>query len=293
MRTSGWPGAMFQRSSGRIITRLGRRHGPRQRDTHRGGITMIAVAGIFTSQAGVERAIVRLCMLGIPEEHINCLFPGASMSELETVPTTDAVQHGIGKFVGGLIGGAHGAFGGLVGAAVVSAVLPGVGPVMGLGLAAAALLGAGGVVAGAAVGGALEDSLEVGLPKDELFIYEDALRQGRAVLIVMAKDTSQADAVRAVLASAGAESLDAAREHCLLGLRDSAAEEYTAECYDFGSDEPLYRQGFEAALQPAIAGKSYAEALDFLRMHYTNAYREEAFQRGYARGRAYYEGLRD
>jgi hypothetical protein len=241
----------------------------------------------------VEHAIARLSLLGIPEEHINCLFPGASMSALETVPTTDAEQPGIGKVVGGLIGGAHGAFGGLFGAAVVSAVIPGVGPVIGLGLAAAALLGAGGVVAGAALGGALEDTLDVGLPKDELFIYEDALRQGRAVLIVMARDASQADEVRETLAMAGAESLDAAREYWWLGMRDAEAEEYTTQGFDFRADEPVYRQGFEAALQTAVAGKSYEEALDFLRRHYADTYRDEAFRRGYARGLAYYEGLRE
>src|SRR6267142_2193361 len=126
----------------------------------RGGIIMIAVVGIFTSRASVERAIERLRALGIPQEHINCLFPGASISELDTVPTTDAEQPGIGK---------------VVGAAVASAVVPGIGPVMAVGLAAAALLGLGGAVAGAAAGNALENSLEVGLPKDELYIYEDAL----------------------------------------------------------------------------------------------------------------------
>jgi hypothetical protein len=164
---------------------------------------------------------------------------------------------------------------------------------MGIGLAAAGLLGLGGAVAGAAVGGALENTLEVGLPKDELFIYEDALRQGRAVLIVMAKDTDQADQVREAMVAAGAESIDAAREHWWLGMRDAEAEVYTAEGLDFTTDEALYRKGFEAALQAATAGKSYAEALDFLQSHYPEEYREEPFRRGYARGRAYHEGLRE
>jgi hypothetical protein len=164
---------------------------------------------------------------------------------------------------------------------------------MAIGLAAAALLGAGGVVAGAAVGGALENTLAVGLPKDELFIYEDALRQGRSVLIVLTDDTNQADEVREALAWAGAESLDAAREHWWLGMRDAEAEAYTAEGLDFTTDEPLYRRGFEASLQPAAAGKSYAEALDFLQTYYPEAYREEAFRRGYARGRTYHESLRE
>jgi hypothetical protein len=254
---------------------------------------MISVVGIFTSQAGVGRAIERVRTLGIPEDHINCLLPGASPAQLDAVPTTDAEQPGMGKVVGGVVGGVTGASHALFGAAVASAILPGVGPVMGLGLAAAALLGVGGAVAGAAVGGALERTLEVGLPKDELFIYEDALRQGRSVLIVFAKDTDQADQVRGVLASAGAESLDAAREQWWLGMRDAEAEAYTAEGLDFTTDEPLYRRGFEAALQPETAGKSYAEALDFLQTHYPEACRAEAFRRGYARGRSYREGLRE
>ena len=254
---------------------------------------MITVVGIFTSREAVERAIERLRALGIAEEHINCLLPGASPAELDAVPTTDAEQPGMGKVVGGVVGGVTGASHALFGAAIVSAIIPGVGPVMGIGLAAAGLLGLGGAVAGAAVGGALENTLEVGLPKDELFIYEDALRQGRAVLIVMAKDTDQADQVREAMVAAGAESIDAAREHWWLGMRDAEAEVYTAEGLDFTTDEALYRKGFEAALQAATAGKSYAEALDFLQSHYPEEYREEPFRRGYARGRAYHEGLRE
>jgi hypothetical protein len=254
---------------------------------------MIAVVGIFASRAGVEHAIERLRALGIPQEHINCLFPGASIAELNTVPTTDAEQPGMGTVVGGVVGGVTGASGGLLGAAVASAVVPGIGPVMAVGLAAAALLGLGGAVAGAAAGGALENTLEVGLPKDELYIYEDALRQGRTVLIILAKDTNQADEVREVLAWAGAESLDAAREHWWLGMRDAEAEVYTTQGLDFTTDEPLYRKGYEAALQPAAAGKSYADALDFLQIHYAEVYREEAFRRGYARGYLYRQGLRE
>ena len=254
---------------------------------------MIAVVGIFTSRASVERAIERLRALGIPQAQINCLFPGASSAELDTVPTTDAEQPGMGKVVGGVVGGATGAFGGLLGAAVASAVVPGIGPVMAVGLAAAALLGLGGAVAGAAAGDALENTLEVGLPKDELYVYEDALRQGRIVLIVLTEDKDQADEVREALAWAGAESVDAAHEHWWLAVRDAEAEAYTAQGFDFTRDEPLYRKGFEAALQPGAAGKSYTDALDFLQSHYPEGCREEAFRRGYARGQAYREGLRE
>jgi hypothetical protein len=253
---------------------------------------MITVVGIFTSQAGAQRAIERVRALGIRDEHINCLLPGASPEQLDAVPTTDAEQPGMGKVVGSVVGGVTGASHGILGAAVVSAIIPGVGPVMAIGLAAAALLGAGGAVAGAAVGGALENTLQVGLPKDELFIYEDALRQGRSVLIVLTEDTTQADQVREALASAGAESLDAARDHWWLGMRDAEAEAYAAEGLDFTTDEPLYRKGFEAALRPEAAGKSYSEALSFLQTHFPEEYREEAFRRGYVRGRAYFEDLK-
>jgi hypothetical protein len=99
--------------------------------------------------------------------------------------------------------------------------------------------------------------------------------------------------VREVLTWAGAESVDAARERWWLGLRDVEAEAYTAQGFDFTKDEPLYRKGFEAALQPAAAGKSYAEALNFLQSYYPEVYREEAFRHGYARGQVYCEGLRE
>lgn len=253
---------------------------------------MEPVVGIFTSRQGVERAIERMRALGIPPDHLNCLFPGASNAQLDTVPTTDAEQPGMGKVLGGVVGGVTGASQGLLGAAVVTALVPGVGPVMAIGLAAAALLGVGGAVAGAAVGGALEDALEVGLPKDELFLYEDALRQGRMVLIVLTAQEEQADAVREALVQAGAESIDAARERWWLGVRDAEAEVYTAAGRDFTVDEPVYRKGFEAALQPATAGKSYGDALEFLQTFYVDVYREEAFRRGYARGQTYYESLR-
>jgi hypothetical protein len=147
-------------------------------------------------------------------------------------------------------------------------------------------------VAGASAGGALENSLAVGLPKDELFVYEDALRQGRTVLIVLTEQEEEAARVRDVLTQAGAESLDAAREHWWLGMRDVEAETYSAHGGDFSHDDARYRRGFEAALQPETSGKGYDEVLEYLHMHYADIYREEAFHRGYARGRAYQEDLR-
>jgi len=173
---------------------------------------------------------------------------------------------------------------------VLSALIPGIGPITALGLAALSVVGlVGGALAGATAGGALEDVLSKGLPKDELFVYKDALRKGRTVLLITTEDASQAEAARAVLAQASAESVDAAREAWWVGLRDAEEASYTAQGGDFTKDEVVYRCGFQAALHADIAGKSYTDAVRYLRAHYPDVYSSAAFQNGYARGQAYYE----
>ena len=57
-------------------------------------------------------------------------------------------------------------------------LIPGVGPVIAGGIIGAAILGVGGAATGAAAGAALERELADGLPHDELYLYEDALRKG-------------------------------------------------------------------------------------------------------------------
>jgi hypothetical protein len=180
----------------------------------------------------------------------------------------------------------------MLGAAVVSALVPGIGTITAIGLTAIALLGmAGGAVAGAVAGGSLENAMSTGLPKDELFIYKDALRQGRTVLVVLTDDATQAEAVREALEHAGAESLDAARQQWWVGMRDAEAEAYMAQGGDFTQDEAVYQQGFEAALQVETAGKPYEDVQGYLRTRYADVYDTMAFRHGYARGRAYTEKL--
>ena len=60
-----------------------------------------------------------------------------------------------------------------------------------------------------------------------------------------------------MLAQAGAESIDAAREEWWVGLRDAEEETYRAQGRDFKADEAAYRRGFELALNPKRRGKSY------------------------------------
>src|SRR5215213_4982544 len=108
-----------------------------------------------------------------------------------------------------------------IGAAAASLFVPGVGPVIAAGLIGAALLGAGGAATGIAAGGAMEDSMAEGLPHDELFVYEDALRRGRSVVLVVADDEVGEGVARDLFNEVGAESVDAARDAWWVGLRDA------------------------------------------------------------------------
>ena len=255
---------------------------------------MSTVAGIFQSRAEMERAATNLRSAGIAEDRVNLLTPGTTTEEIEeAVPTTETEQPGMGGAIGGTVGGALGAAGGMtIGAAAASLLVPGVGPVLAAGVIGAALLGVGGAAAGAAAGDSFEDAVE-GLPHDELYVYEDALRQGRSVLIVVADDDAQAEAARGILSQAGAESVDAARDNWWVGLRDAEEAEYTGQGGDFKRDEVVYRRGFEAAQQSRLRGRSYDEAMEGLRERYSDAYQTDAFRRGYERGRSYQQGLRE
>lgn len=256
---------------------------------------MRTIAGIFKSRTDAERAVEQLRTIGTPEERISLLTPGTTGAELDAaVPTTETEQPGMGKALGGAVGGALGVAGGLhLGAAVASFFVPGVGPILAAGLVGAALLGAGGAATGVAAGGALEDNVAEGLPQDELYVYEDALRKGHSVVIVVAEDDERGAAARGVLTEAGAESLDAARDNWWVGLRDAEASEYTEEGSDFQTDEPFYRRGFEASLHPQTRGQSFDEAGETLRERYSDAYENAAFRRGYERGHSYHRSLNE
>ena len=253
---------------------------------------MSTVAGIFNSSAEAERAVEGLRAAGFGEESISILTPGTSPQQLDDVPTTETEQEGMGKAVGGLVGGALGiAGGGALSAAAASLLIPGVGPVLAAGLIGAALLGAGGAATGMAAGGALEDSMAEGLPHDELFVYEEALRRGRSVVLVVAGDEVGEGISRDLFKEVGAESVDAARESWWVGLRDAEEAEYTVDGGDFGVDEPVFRRGFEASLHPRARGRAYAEDAERLRECYGAECDESAFRRGYERGRRYEKGL--
>jgi len=236
---------------------------------------MTTVAGVFRTRESAGQAVLDLAQSGL--SNFNLIAPG-STDKADTEPVTSSEQPGMGAAVGRVIGGALGIAGGFeLATAATSLLLPGVGPVLAIGAGAAALFGAAGAVGGAAAGAALEQASTPGLPADELFVYKDALRQGRSVIFVHAVNPAEAARARTLLENAGAESIDAAREEWWIGLRSGEQEHYRTLGGDFSEDEQDYRRGFEAALrQPGAGAASGTES--------------GAYRHGYERGRAYTHG---
>jgi hypothetical protein len=241
-----------------------------------------ATVGIFRTSSSARDAC-RAVHERVPAARLRLFAPDTTVGELSAaLPTDDSEQPGMGSAVAGVVGGA-------VGAAAASLLLPPVGAIAIAGIAAGALLGAG---SGMVAGSALEEDLSEGLPRDELFVYEDALQKGRVVVAAFVAEDDELDAARATLEAAGAETVDAAREEWWVGLRDAEAEEYRVGG-DFGQDEPLFRRGFEAALHGEPVDLTEEDAATYLVARYPDVYQNEAFRRGWARGRAHLARVRN
>src|SRR5260370_14194384 len=166
------------------------------------------------------------------------------------------------KAIGALVGGAAGLSGGPL---IVAALVPGVGPITAIGLLGGAVLAAAGASVGAVAGGKLENAMTDGLPEDELFVYEDALRQGRSVLVTLAGDEAEAARFRELLKAEGAESVDAAREQWWIGLRGAEQEHYSKFGRNLSDDEKFYRLGLQYAAQAPTRCKEYDQVMAELR----------------------------
>jgi len=233
--------------------------------------------------------------LGLPDDRVTLLSPGSTATDLRSVPVVAAEQPGMAKAIGALVGGAAGLSGGPL---IVAALVPGVGPITAIGLLGGAVLAAAGASVGAVAGGKLENAMTDGLPEDELFVYEDALRQGRSVLVTLAGDEAEAARFRELLKAEGAESVDAAREQWWIGLRGAEQEHYSKFGRNLSDDEKFYRLGFESALHARTRCKEYDQVMaemsaeiEELERQYPGAEVAEPFQRGYERGRDYYQRL--
>jgi hypothetical protein len=250
---------------------------------------MEIITGIFRTRAEAEAAVDELKSVGVPDGRIGLLRPGVTEKELETkLPVSDTENPGMGTAMGAAVGGALGAAtGASLGAAAASLLVPGVGPVIAVGLVAATLLGAAGATTGAMAGKSLEEALGEGLPHEDLYVYEEALRRGYSVVVSFAADGEQADRSREALERYGSEGIESIRESWWRSLREKERSHYQATGSDFDRDELSYRRGFQAALHPKLRGKSYAEAEPDLRMRFKGEELTRAFRQGYERGLAY------
>ena len=256
---------------------------------------MEAISGVFKTRSRAENAVKEALAAGIPADRVTLLTPGAVdqvNKEILEVPTDTAEQQGMGKAIGALAGGGVGFAGG----SLLMALVPGLGPITAVGLLGAAILGAAGATIGATVGNELETSTTEGLPEDEIFVYEDALRQRRSVVIVLAEDKQQASLLRELLKTQSAESIDAAREQWWIGLRSAEESHYSQSGKNFAEDEEYFRRGFEAALHARTRCMEFDQvsaamdaALEDVQREHPGKEVEEAFTRGYSRGREYYQ----
>lgn len=247
---------------------------------------MQIVTGVFRSQDDAERAVSQLRNLGIPEKRIGIVRPGNAPERLEAgVPVTDTEDPGMGRAMGAAVGGAMGAAGGATaGLAVASLIVPGIGPIIAFGMVGAALLGIVGAAAGSAVGDTVEEELGEGIPHEDVYLYEDALRHGNSIVLAYVDEGEQADRAEEVIENAGAEDLDELRENWWQELREDERVHYGA---DFDRDEESYRRGYYAALHPKRRGKAYSEVEEDLQTAYAGTVLDRPFQSGYERGQAY------
>ncbi len=258
---------------------------------------MKAVTAVFSSPTDAQRALAQLRSLGLGEDRLTLLTPGGIDTHEPAAPVAAAEQPGMGKAIGALIGTAAGIS---TGPLLVATLIPGVGPITAIGLLGGALAAAAGASVGAIAGGKVENAMTDGLPEDEIFVYEDALRKGRSVIMVMASDDVEASVFRELLKAEGAESIDAAREQWWIGLRSAEQEHYSGHATKFGEDEKFYRLGFESALHARTRCKEYDQTLaemdskiEELERQHPGVNVAEPFRKGYERGRDYYQQICD
>jgi hypothetical protein len=188
--------------------------------------------------------------------------------------------------MGAAVGGAMGAAGGAtLGLAVASLAVPGIGPVIAFGMVGAALLGLVGAAAGSAIGDTVEEELGEGIPHEDVYLYEDALRHGHTIVLAYADEGDQADRAKDALNNAGAEDIETLRERWWEELREGERAHYTG---DFDSDEESYRRGYTAALHPKRRGKAYSDAEEDLLAANLGTVLDRPFQAGYERGQSYH-----
>ena len=184
---------------------------------------MEPVVGIFPSPASARRAAHDHIRSGFRADQVELLLPGAHADQTDAIPTEEAEQPGVGSAVGGVVGPrpeeASAGFG--LGAATASLLLPGIGAVDGHRNCSRSDPRSGRCRRRGGRGKRARGRVPPRRPKDEIYLYENALAQGKGVVFVLVVSSNEHEKARRALTAAGAESLDAARENWWVGIRES------------------------------------------------------------------------
>lgn len=225
---------------------------------------MTTVTGIFPSGAAAETAIESLKGQGFTDDQINLITRGESSFPVHA------------KQAGAAIGATAGLS--------VATFLPGLGPIVGLGMLASGLIGA---ALGATAGGAIQRHTH-GVPNEDLFFFEEAVRESGAVVMVDTDDPTKQTQARNLIERAGGRPVQALRRDWWLALRDREQQYLRSRGQDLGTVENEYRAGFEAALHPTTRGRGYDDVVAYVETCYPGPCRSEAFRIGYDRGQDYF-----
>ena len=161
----------------------------------------IAVYGIYSDRALVERAVDALKEARFRNEDISVLLPeGGGTKEFAVEKDTKAPEGAAtGAGTGAIVGGA---LGWLMGIGLLA--IPGVGPFIAAGPIMAALAGAG---AGGLAGGIAGALIGMGIPEYEANRYEGRIKEGGILLSVHADDSDWKKKAKDILERTGAEDI--------------------------------------------------------------------------------------
>jgi hypothetical protein len=165
-----------------------------------------AVFGIYTSRAGVERAVDGLKAAGFSNADISALFPeNEGTKDFATEKSTKAPEGATtGAGTGALLGGGLGWLAGIGALAI-----PGVGPLIAAGPIMAALAGAG---VGGAVGGLTGALVGLGIPEYEAKRYEGRVKDGGILLSVHSDNSDETKVAKDILEQTGAQDISSTSE---------------------------------------------------------------------------------
>jgi uncharacterized membrane protein len=153
------------------------------------------VVAVFPSPAKANSAVGRLENHGWSSEHISVIAPG-SESQLSTL---ESLQHSDQTEKSAAIGGATGAALGLLAGSSLF-IIPGLGPVLFAGAMASG-------ITGGLVGGLLGAMSGWGVRDDHVRQYEEALKHGKAIVVLTGDPSTLAEG-RAELLASSAEKVE-------------------------------------------------------------------------------------